>query len=214
MRTGRLEELSTLLLTLAALAVAGVSIWQRVGRQSRGPPVPMTSNWAAYAFPGNEIGRPTAKVTVIEFSDFQCPYCAKASRALDKLREKYPNDLRIVFRHFPVTMTHEHAFVAAVASECAALQGRFKEYHDVLFANQAAIGKTAWTVLAKQAGISDSASFLNCVAREQTRARVEQDMDAARSLQIRGTPLLLVNGQHLMTGDSTQIRKVVEAALK
>jgi protein-disulfide isomerase len=204
----------TLLLILVALAIAGAAIWQRLGSQSPSPQVPMTSNWATYAFPGNEIGPATAKVTVLEFSDFQCPYCAKASHALDGLREKYPNDLRIVFRHFPVRMTHEHAFTAAIASECAALQGRFKQYHDVLFANQAEIGKTPWSALADQAGIPDSASFLNCVAREQTRGRVEQDMDAARSLQIRGTPLLLVNGQHLMTGDSTQIRKVVEAALK
>ena len=214
MRTGRLEDVATLVLSIAALGIAGTAVWQRLGSQSRTPRLESTSNWESYAFPGNEVGPPGAKVTIVEFSDFQCPYCAQASRALDELLEKYPKEIRLVFRHLPVAMTHEHAFNAATAAECAALQGQFKPYHDVLFASQPEIGRTEWTKLAERARIADTASFRNCVARQQTKARVEQDMDAARQLKIRGTPFLLINGQHLMTGDSTQIRKVVEAALK
>lgn len=214
MREGRLEQITTLSLTLIALAIAGTGIGQRLGSQSQASQLPTTANWETYAFPGNELGPATAKVTIVEFSDFQCPFCATASRALDRLRERHPEGIRVVFRHFPVTMTHEYAFDAAISSECAALQGQFKQYHDVLFANQAAIGRTDWSSFAHQAGVPDTASFSNCVVRKQTRARVEQDMNAARELKIRGTPLLLVNGRHLMTGDSAQIRRAVEAALR
>lgn len=85
---------------------------------------------------GQILGSADAPVTIVEFSDFQCPYCAQVIEPLNNLIAKYPGKIRFVYRHFPLTDIHAVAFQSAVASECAALQGKFWEFHALLFSNR------------------------------------------------------------------------------
>jgi cyclophilin family peptidyl-prolyl cis-trans isomerase/protein-disulfide isomerase len=145
-------------------------------------------------------GPEDAKVTIIEYSDFQCPYCAEFTTVLSQLESEHPDNLRVIFRHFPLDI-HDKAMLAAQASEAAALQGKFWEMHDQLFATQ-----TDWAEqsldefrdwLAAQAGELglDTDQFMQDLDSEAVLARVQRDLDEATSLGLPGTPTLVVNGQ-------------------
>jgi protein-disulfide isomerase len=150
-------------------------------------------DWQRYAEAGHRIGPPTARVTIVEFSDFQCPFCARAERQFRGLREKYGDAVSIVYRHYPIEQLHPHALKAAEASECAADQGRFEEFHNALFAGQASIGSVAWSDYARTAGVPDAARFNACVRDGQGAARVREDVEAADALGVEATPTLIVN---------------------
>jgi len=136
-------------------------------------------------------GREDAPVTVVEFSDFQCPYCRKASATVHQLVERYGDNVRIQFKQFPLSI-HPNAFPAARASVCAAEQGRFWEYHDRLFATGEAT-PDALAEAATSVGL-DAQRFKGCMASEASAEAVRQDMREGSKLGIRGTPTFFVNG--------------------
>lgn len=212
MRQGLVETVIPIVVGVTVAAV-GIGFWQKRSVVPGESPDPaFEANWRSYQVPGSQLASAAARVTVIEFSDFQCPFCAAAARVLDSLRTQYP-DLQVTFRHFPLTSRHPHAYAAALASECAGLQDKFENYHDVLFQNQRQIGTLGWRELAVMAQVKDTAAFGRCLDRGQTRARVDQDIAAARELRITGTPLLLVDGKRITTGNTVRIRQIVEGAL-
>jgi len=141
---------------------------------------------------GPSRGPDDARVTIIEFSDFQCPYCKRAIPIIDELVEKYPEDLRIVYRHLPLA-SHSRARPAAEASVCADGQGKFWEYHDTLFANNRKLSDDDLTGYASEIGL-DLDLFKQCLISPETRETVQSDMDAARTAGISATPAFLVNG--------------------
>jgi protein-disulfide isomerase len=140
------------------------------------------------------MGPANAPVRILEFSDFQCRYCAELQPTLRAIRAKYPDRVAVVYRHFPVA-DHPHATQAALASECAAAQGQFERFHDLLFATPDSIGVTTWDQFARRAGIPMIDSFRVCVGTKKYQPKVEQDVAAARSIAAPGTPTLLVNGR-------------------
>jgi len=148
---------------------------------------------------GRTIGPDSAPVTIVEFSDFQCPFCAKALPVLDSVRAKYPRDVKIVYRHLPLETLHPHAWTAALASECAGDQGRFQQYHDILFRVQDSIGRIDWGVLANRAGVSDTEAFALCLKKERHTNAIERDVLVARGLGLRGTPVFVI-GEELVEG--------------
>ena len=147
-------------------------------------------------------GRMDAPVVILEFSDFECPFCAKASHALqDVLRDNL--DVRLVFRHFPLDSTcngnlrtpmHQDACLAALAAECAANQDQFWEYHDLLFDNQEQLDRTSLVGHAKALGL-DVDAFYRCLDDSVVRTRVASDVDAAGTIGITSTPTMLINGR-------------------
>ncbi|HEV3051836.1 MAG TPA: thioredoxin domain-containing protein, partial [Longimicrobium sp.] len=135
-----------------------------------------------------------APVTVVVFSDFQCPACRVLAQSLDVIRERHPGTVAVVYRHFPLP-AHPFAPAAAQASECAARQGRFQAYHDELFRRQEAIGDTSWTAFARLAAVPDLRAFEACAADTAPVPAVQRDIEAARRLGVAVTPTLLINGR-------------------
>jgi protein-disulfide isomerase len=141
-------------------------------------------------------GKRDAKVTIIEFSDFECPYCSRASQTFKKLHELYPEDVAIVFRDFPLSQ-HEQARPAAEAAQCAREQGKFWEYHDILFLNMRALKGSDLKTYAEDLGL-DMEAFAACLASERPKKVVDEHMAAARKIGVEGTPAIYVNGIKLI----------------
>ena len=143
-----------------------------------------------------------AAITIVEFSDFECPHCAEAFPDLRKL-VRSRSDVRLVFRHYPLDSScnatlpgplHPNACLAAVAAECASEQGRFWEYHDVLFENHEHLERESLFRYARELGL-ELATFRSCLDDPATRARVGQDVDVGNRVGIDSTPTLFFNGR-------------------
>lgn len=139
-------------------------------------------------------GGENAKVTVVEYSDFQCPFCAKGTIVIKELESYYGQDIRLEYRHFPLMQIHEKAEKAAEASECAVDQGKFWEYHDKLFANQNALDTVSLKKYARELGL-DGAKFDACLDSGEKKPIVISELRLGEKLGITGTPTFFVNGQ-------------------
>ena len=140
-------------------------------------------------------GPADAAVTVIEYSDFECPYCLRHFSTLQQVKKDFPNDVRIVFRHFPLSF-HPEAEKAAEASECAADQGKFWEMYDKIFAaNEAGnMGVDVWKSAAKDLGLNTD-QFNNCLDSGTKASRVAEDLTEGQKIGVQGTPASFVNGE-------------------
>ena len=158
-------------------------------------------------------GAEDARVTIIEFSDFQCPYCQRADQVVKQVLERYPNDVRVVYRHLPLENIHSRARPAAEASACAADQDQFWAYHDKLFANQRQLEDPDLKRFAEELGL-DSARFDACVAERTHRDQVDVDAAAAQGAGVTGTPAFFVNGR-LLSGSrpAEEFYKIIDAEL-
>jgi protein-disulfide isomerase len=154
-------------------------------------------------------GGQRALVTVVEFSDFQCPFCSRALPAVQELEKAYGRDVRVVWKHLPLSF-HPNAMPAAIAAEAAREQGKFWEMHDKLFADQAALSPATYEKYAKELGL-DLARFRAAMQASATRARVEADAAAAASAGVTGTPSFVVNGDVVL--GSTALREAVDRQL-
>ena len=141
-------------------------------------------------------GNPQAPVTIVEFGDFQCPACGKEQEVIREIRQKYGNQICWVFRQFPIPSLHEFAEAAAVASECAADQGKFWEAVDKLYDSQTDLSNDALRRYAAELGL-DTKRFNQCLNSQATMARVRRDLDDAHALEVHGTPTFFVNRRAL-----------------
>ena len=139
------------------------------------------------------FGPQFAKVTIVEWSDFQCPFCSRAAPTVEKLRETYGKDVRFVFRNYPLP-NHANARIAAQAAMAANAQGKFWQMHDQLFANQQALDRASLDKTAEKVGL-DMARFARDIDSPKVQAQIEADVAAANAAGIRGTPTLFVNGR-------------------
>jgi protein-disulfide isomerase len=142
---------------------------------------------------GPSLGPEDAPVTIIEFGDFQCPFCQRASPQLRALTERYPTEVRLVYRHLPLESIHPRARAAAEASTCADEQGLFWKYHDLLFENQQALSDKDLKGYAAQVG-ADPARFAACVESRKYAAKIDADVAAAHAISVTGTPAFVING--------------------
>jgi protein-disulfide isomerase len=140
------------------------------------------------------LGAASAPVTLVEFSDFQCPFCARVMPTLKKVKEAYGDRVRIVWKDFPLTSIHPQAFKAAEAGQCAREQGKFWELHDRLFANQQALQPEALKEHAAAIGL-DLARFNACFDASKYGERVQQQMSAGSQLGVQSTPSIFINGR-------------------
>jgi protein-disulfide isomerase len=163
----------------------------------RGTPVPKLGDIYRVEIPATapSIGPRDAKVTVVVFSEFQCPFCARHRATLKRLRDEFPGDVRLVFRHNPLAF-HTRAFPAAVAAVAAGEQGKFWEMYDALFDNQRALGDADFLDHARAIGISED-QFKADLMRADIAERIRADESAARSLGAGGVPATFVNGRYL-----------------
>lgn len=187
----------------AILMACALLITALVVRREFFPPTPPEAgaepveidDWQTLADGGRRVGDPEAPVEIVEFVDFQCSFCAQAAHRLDALLERFPERLAVIYRHFPIDRIHPYATGAAIAAECAADQGRFKAYHDVLLASQASIGTEEWSWFAERAAVEDLEAFELCLSEEWPVERVTSDVALAGSIGVRGTPAFVFDGK-------------------
>jgi protein-disulfide isomerase len=137
-------------------------------------------------------GPADAWVTLVEFADFECPYCGKVTATLATLETDYAADLRLVYKHFPLSF-HDHAMDSAVAAECAHAQGRFWEMVDLIYDHQAALAAHDLETYAGETGV-DVDAWRACLATDEPRRRIEVDQELGLTAGISGTPTFFVNG--------------------
>lgn len=165
-------------------------------------------------------GAKNAKVTLIEYSDFECPFCKRHFATVEQILKTYPNDVRIAFRHFPLSF-HQNAEKEAEASECAASLGgndAFWKIHDKIFtettSNGTGIALDRLVPMAKELGL-DGAKFKDCLDKGTFAARVAQDQSEGGAAGVEGTPATFVNGE-LVSGavPFETFKAKIDAALK
>lgn len=166
----------------------------------------------------NITGPESAKVTIVEFSDFQCPACKAVQPLVKGVVAQYPEDVRLIYRHFPLLDIHPNAMMAAQASEVAADQGKFWEMHDLLFERQ-----EEWSSIRDQQELIskfgdyaqqiqiDKQLLVEKIQTDEIRDRVTKDMALATQLRVNATPTIYVNGQQLSAPQ--QLLTVVEQTL-
>jgi len=147
---------------------------------------------------GPSLGPDDAAVTIIEFSDFQCPFCSRAVPVLKELLERYPEDVRLVYRHLPLDQIHPRARVAAEAAASADDQDQFWAYHDTLFENSNQLSDEQLRTHAESVGL-DVAAWKQCMDEGRFAAKVSADVEAGQAVGISGTPAFVINGR-LLTG--------------
>ncbi len=149
-----------------------------------------------------QLGPDDAAVTIIEYSDFQCPYCAQTAPVLRQLQRDYPQDVRLIFRHFPLVKIHEKARLGAQAAEAAGAQGAFWEMHDLLFSTQPEWNAMTeaefqdWLVQQAETLGLDSEKFRTDLLSEENATISQKAWDDGLALGLTGTPTLVINGQY------------------
>lgn len=138
-------------------------------------------------------GPANAPVTIVEFSDFQCPFCQRSETAVKEVRQKYGDKVRLVYRDFPLPM-HQNAMIAAEAARCAADQGKFWQYHDALFADQTKLTSAGLKATAGKLGL-DQKQFDQCLDQNKHLAAIEGDIAAGKQAGVTGTPAFFINGR-------------------
>ena len=170
--------------------------------------------WQLATSRGHRFGPANARVTIVEFADFECPACRQLAPALAAVRAQYPSDVAILFRHWPLSY-HAQAYPAARAAECAGAQGKFEEFHDAMYRQADLLGKKPYSAFAAEAGVPDTILFDRCAGSKDSVEAVNVDTRDALALNGTGTPMLVINHAQITTGtDSLGLLRLVKDALK
>jgi protein-disulfide isomerase len=162
-------------------------------------------------------GKETANVTVVEYSDFQCPFCQRGSQMLPQILQEYDGKIKLMYKQLPLPI-HNWAKDAAIASLCAREQGndKFWEFHDLLFANQKNIkvenSKEEFEGFAKKIGLNEN-NFNKCLDSPDIAKRVQADIEEARSIGVSSTPTFVVNGIIVPGANPEGLKSAIEASL-
>jgi protein-disulfide isomerase len=156
-------------------------------------------------------GATKAAVTIVEFSDFECPFCGAVQNTLRQVLDSYGRDVRLVFKHMPL-VGHRNSLPAARAAYCAGEQDRFWQFHDALFATHN-LTATSFTQIATDLGLG-LPKFQTCLASEQSHAAIVKDLETARLFRIESTPSFIINGKLVQGALSlADFQKIIEQEL-
>jgi len=158
------------------------------------------------------FGPDDARVTIVSFSDFQCPYCSQAAKVTEGLRERYSDKVRLVFRHFPLPF-HGNAHLAAQAALAAKAQGKFWPLHDLMFAHADKLDREGLLGLAKEAGL-DVAALARALDEGTYKAAVDADLELGKLINVEGTPTFYLNGKAVPNPtDLDAVARLIDAVL-
>jgi protein-disulfide isomerase len=213
-----LADAATIACGICALGVTAIVVRNQFFRPPHAPArlsaPEQVKDWRRFGSPGHRIGPSDAPVTIIEFADFECPVCRTFSvGALSAVRVNHPNDVQVIFRHWPLNI-HRLAYPAARAAECAGAQGHFAEYADLLYEKQDSLGLKPFDQFASDAGVRNLQAFRACNGAGGPVPAIDVDVAAAHELQATGTPTVIVNGlRYVGAPDSAALEKIVSDAI-
>ena len=212
------------ILGVVALGGIGLLLYQFTGGGGKPviAPVPVVMDQAKLnRVQGTSVGRADAPVVIYEFADFQCPGCGQfASMVAPLIKERLvqPGKVRYVYYDFPLIQLHQNAFLAARAGRCAGEQGKFWEFHDVIYGQQ-----PNWSAEADPSDLfveygvragADEGRFEECLRSDRYAKEVSESMELGKSLGVGGTPTLIVNGRRLATTPNfADLKKMVDEAI-
>jgi protein-disulfide isomerase len=210
------ERLVTAVVALAALAVGSSAVRREFFPRNGRNTVPAerleksyVPNWDRLKQHGKWYGDSMAAITIVEFLDYECPFCARFHETLQATQREVNTPVALRLVQFPLPM-HRFAVPAAVAAECASKQGRFGAMSDVLLARQDSFGLKSWTTYAAEAGVRDTIGFSKCV-KSQTRERIDADRAVGESISLRGTPTVVINGwRYSRAPTAAELREVLK----
>lgn len=202
------------ILVVCAIIITGFVVHQKWLQPENIPELQQVENWQQLELQGWQTGPETAPVQIVEFFDYECPYCKTVQPAVQAVKQKRGSDISIAYTHFPLS-GHTFAFKAAVASECAGNQEKFQSFHELLFAHQEVLGAVGYDSLAVAAGVSDIEAFKNCLKTKETAPIVQSGMDLAHELGINSIPTFIINGK-LISGALPQssLEDLIQHALE
>ena len=197
----KLDAVITVALVVCAVVTTGLVI----RREFAGPPAAaergerkpiFVAQWKDDLGKGVRLGPANAQVQLIEFADFECPYCGNFYKTMKGIEQKHPNQIEFTFVHFPIP-GHRFAIAAARAAECAGNQGKFERMYDRLFDGQDQFGLRPWDDYATAAEVPDMAAFDACIKKTDPILRVEEGKALGAKLDVQGTPTVIINGWKL-----------------
>jgi protein-disulfide isomerase len=223
-----LSHLATGILVLSALTLATLAVFRTAREVNARPPQteelkkkPPLDSWVVVSVgdsafqQGQWLGTPTAPVRILEFTDYQCPYCRVLADSIRVLEARFQGLVALSVRHFPLSEGHPHAIDAAMASECAGEQGAFPSFYALVYAHQNLLGHESWARLAQSAKVADIVRFDHCMRSKRYQARIDRDIAFGRELGVVGTPTLVVNGRmHAGAVSLTTLSNLVIEALR
>ncbi len=204
----RTAKIWTFALVLIVTAIVLLWFWQ----SSNKPAYPEINS------PRPSLGSPEARVKVEEFSDFQCPSCGSVESIIKEIITTFGSRIVFYYKHFPLVSIHPYAFRAALASECANDQGKFWEYHDLLFANQNVGGSPRFSRdeligYAKELNLEQD-KFTACLDSRAKEKVVRDDMAEGNARNLNGTPTFFVNGEQVQFKESfSELKDIIQKKL-
>ena len=208
-------DLLTVVMAISAIAIAVTTMRDRASAAPDPNQSRVIDDWEELADVGRRIGPADAAVVITEWGDYECPVCRFVEPRIETLLDTYPDDVALVYRHWPLSQ-HRNAYSSSRAAECAADQDAFESMHRALYADdawsQAVDVREEYMRLAEENGVSDLDRFRTCISDETPHDRIEADMAAVRSIGGRGTPTLLVNDTYI--GGHSVLESMVEDALR
>ncbi len=185
------EEVLQIILNHPEVILESIQAYQQQQQQARQTFLQdIKTNPKALIGESPTTGAAESKIVLIEFSDFQCPYCAKADQTLKQFMAKHQNEVTLVYKHFPLTSIHPQALSAAKAAWAANQQGKFWQYHDALFTQQDKLGEELYLEIAQSLNL-DLEQFNR--DRNVADTAIKQDMQLAEKLGVTGTPFFVMN---------------------
>jgi protein-disulfide isomerase len=189
--------------SIAIIIAAGVVAYATVSRRARGTnaraavasvgPPTYVSGWESMTLAGRRVGDEHAPITIAVFSDLECPFCRKFHQRYRSLPSPLRDSVALLFVHFPLS-THRFASRAARSAECAAHQGRFAQFIDVVYDQQDSLGLRSWEQFATTAGVTDVEAFRRCAADTVAVPSIDSGVRSGMQLGVTGTPTVLING--------------------
>lgn len=217
----RVERVTSVVLTACAVLFTGILVKREFFEPARGAaagvesaPPERVANWNELLANGVTVRSPKAPVVVVEFADLECPACKQFHNRLKTAANDLHADVGLVLVHFPLS-THRFSRQVARALECATTLGAAAPFVDVAYAKQDSFGLKPWVAYAQEAGIRDTVAFGGCVRDTARVARVEQGRKLGESMDIHGTPLVLINGWRFANVPTEmQLRGAIKALLQ
>jgi len=216
---------ATLFGVVFMMTISAVNLWNlnrltarvstiEAAMSPKAPPGPDPSRIHAINTSGAQAkGSATAPVTIVEFSDFQCPFCARVAPTLKQIQEVYKDNVRVVWKHLPLDF-HKNAAGAALAAEVAGKQGKFWEFHDTLFADQSKLGPEDLKQHAKDLRLDMSRFETDLQNGGEYEKKIDKDVAEAQALGINGTPGIFVNGRFVKGAQPFEVfAKIIDEEL-